>query len=385
MDFERVFRMIDEKTEEYVGVWQDVANIESPTACKAGVDAVGTYFAEKAAGKGWKTEFCPQKISGDAVCTTMNEGATGAPVALSGHMDTVHAVGSFGTPAVRIEDDKIYGPGVTDCKGGLVAAMLAMDALAACDFDTRPVLLLLQSDEETGSKGSEKGTIRWICEKAKDCVAFLNTEAEKKNSVVLMRKGILRYRFCVKGEAIHSASCADGKGGINAIVEAAHKILALEKYKDADGITVNCGLIEGGTTANTVPEACTFVADIRFANDGQMAEVERIVREVADHAYLTGSTCVLEKISYRVAMQPEERNFKLLEKANEAFARAGLPQRSATLSKGGSDAADVSAYGVPTLDSLGVRGGLYHTLGEYGEIASLAETAKRLAAIVMSI
>ena len=159
MSHERIFRAIDERTDTYIQVWQDICNIESPTASKAGVDAVGAYIIALARARGWEIEVYPQSVSGNVVAITMHPDAKGAPIALSGHMDTVHAIGSFGTPATRIEGDKIYGPGVTDCKGGIVSALLAMDALEACGYADRPIKLFLQSDEENGSRTSGKDTI----------------------------------------------------------------------------------------------------------------------------------------------------------------------------------------------------------------------------------
>ncbi len=383
MDHTSIFTRIDEKNQEYLAFWWDVCSIESPTAHKAGVDAVGAYFMEKARQRGWKTEVLEEPVSGNAVCITMNEKAPGAPVAISGHMDTVHTVGSFGTPPVRVEGDRMYGPGVTDCKGGLVAGFLAMDALWECGYRARPVMLLLQSDEENGSRTSEKRTIRWLCERARGCAAFLNAEGYKPGCAVLTRKGILRYRLTVKGQAIHSSLCADGTGGINAIAEAAHKILELEKVKDKDGLTFNCGLIEGGTVPNTVPEHCSFVVDIRFATETQCREAEAIIHTVAAHSYLAGSTCSVELVSRRAAMEPCERNDTLFARLNECFAKTGLPALKKRHSNGGSDAADATAMGLPAIDSLGTEGGRIHSVEEYGCIPSLVASAKRFAAAVL--
>ena len=386
MSHTSVFAAIDALADVYVDFWEDACNIESPTLYKEGVDAVGAYFMKKAKERGWKIEVFEQSVSGNAICITMNPEAQGAPIALSGHMDTVHAVGSFGSPAVRVdrENDRIYGPGVTDCKGGAVAAFLAMDALQACSYQDRPVMLLLQSDEENGSKTSGKQTIGWICEKAKDCVAFLNAEGYKEGSLVVGRKGILRYRFDVVGEAVHSADCANGIGGINAIAEAAHKILELEKLKDRYGITCNCGLIEGGTVANTVPDRCSFVADIRCANEEQLQKAAQKVQEVADRAYLQGAHCTVERISYRVAMDPSNaKNQELFCQLNRCFAQAGLPVLEHRISNGGSDAADATVAGIPTVDSIGVAGGRIHSVEEFAYLSSLPLAAKRMAAAIL--
>ena len=149
IDYEKVFKRIDALEKQYITLWKEFCLIESPTDYKEGVDAAGNYIIEKAKTFGWKIEKQKQTISGDCICITMNPDATEAPVCLSGHIDTVHPVGLFGTPAVKIDGDKIYGPGVSDCKGGVVAAFMAMAALDEEGFRTRPIKLILQSDEET--------------------------------------------------------------------------------------------------------------------------------------------------------------------------------------------------------------------------------------------
>ena len=122
---EKIFNKIDELNEKYLNILEDVCNIESPTDYKKGVDDACRYIIDIAEKRGWKVEILPQKVSGDAVCITMNENAEGKPFAISGHMDTVHPVGCFGNPATTRDAEKMYGPGVTDCKGGVVAECAA--------------------------------------------------------------------------------------------------------------------------------------------------------------------------------------------------------------------------------------------------------------------
>ena len=87
----------------------------------------------------------------------------------------------------------------------------------------------------------------------------------------------------------------------------------------------------------------------------------------------------------RVAMQPEARNDDLLEKCNRIFAKAGLPQLQRRGQNGGSDAADATVFGIPCIDSLGVAGGGIHSIHEYGELASLGEAARRIAAVACGL
>lgn len=386
MTSETLFQNIDNLYETYLKIWEEVCRIESPTDCKEGVDAVGDYFVALAKKHGWQVEKLPQKVSGDAICITMNPDAKAQPIALSGHMDTVHPVGLFGDPSVTKDEKYIYGPSVTDCKGGIVAGFLAMEALKQAGFTARPVQMLLQSDEENGSRTSNKATIQWICEKAKGAVAFLNLEpilegAEGKATVA--RKGIDDYRFQVTGIAAHSSKCATE--GASAILEAAHKIVELEKCKDADGITCNCGVISGGTVANSVAASCEFYANFRYFNAQQLDQIEELVRRVAQTVYVPGCSCTVERISMRVAMEPVERNYALLETMNEIYEANGMTRLEPRKVNGGSDAADATVAGIPCVDSLGVAGGKIHSRKEYGVLESLKEAAKRIAIVVSEI
>ena len=378
--FREYFKKIDELNEKYIQIWQDVCNIESPTDYKQGVDAVGKYISDLALEKGWKVETFNQEVSGDVVAITMNPNSNEPPIVLSGHMDTVHSVGSFGTPATKIEGEKIYGPAVCDCKGGIVASLLAMDALKECSFNSRPIMLLLQSDEENGSKFSNKATIKYICEKSKNALAFLNMEGHTEGEGCLCRKGIITYLFTVNGVAAHSSKCATE--GANAICEAASKILEIEKIKDPNGVTCCCSIISAGTTVNTVPDKCEFKVNIRFSTTEERIWVDEKMKEIAEKVYLNGCKTELSLVSYRTAMEYREKNQSLLNQMNEAFEMSGLPALTASKRTGGSDAADITEYGIPCVDSLGVVGGKIHTINEFALVNSLKQSAKRVVSVV---
>ena len=306
----------------------------------------------------------------------------GDPICLSGHLDTVHPLGLFKEPRVRIEDNCLYGPGALDCKGGVVASFFAMDALWRCGFDRRPVKLIFQTDEETGSKTSSKRTIEFMRKHAEGSVAFLNTEGRDPGTLVLERKGILRYELIVHGIAAHSSICDEAA---NAVTEAAHKIIELEKLKDRNAITCNCGVIKGGTVANSVADICSFTADIRFVNDEQYAEAERIVKEVAGKTHVEGCSCEVKLVSMRPAMEKADRNYTLLDRINEICASVGLDTFKPRLAHGGSDAAYMTRFGIPCVDSIGLFGGYGHSYKEYVFLDSLLQSAKEQAVIVAYI
>ena len=377
MKCDQLFTNIDALADQYVDIWEKIVSFESPTDYKTGVDAAGACLADVARELGFAVELFPQECAGDMVSITMNGDAEGAPVVLSGHIDTVHPVGSFGTSPVTRADGKIYGPGVADCKGGVVAALLAMHALRDVGFTARPVKLILQTDEESGSLQSGGKTLDILVKEAEGAVAFLNCEATRGASSVMRRKGIVRFAFTVTGKSVHASKCPEG---VSAIAEAAHKILELERMKDVDSVTCSCGVITGGTAENTVPEACRFTVDVRFFTLEELERVRRVMREVAEHSYV-GGACEVVETSYRPAMRETEENRALLNTMNRIYEENGLPTLVGRLSLGGSDASYTTDAGIPTVDSIGVDGDFVHTRREFAYIRSLGEAAKRLGAV----
>lgn len=369
--------------EEYLGHFIKVCEIESPTSHKAGVDAVGDYFIQMAKARGWKVEKVKEDVSGDLVFITFNPDSKAEPISLSAHMDTVHPIGSFGYPAVKVEGNKLYGPGTVDCKGGAVAAFFAMDVLDRIGFTDRPVQLLLQSDEEVGSRCSNRHTIETICKKAQGSLAFLNFEGHKEGSVCVQRKGIVRYLISVSGKAAHASACA--KSGANAIVEAANKIIEIDKFKDPEGITCNCGTIRGGSTGNTVPENCEFEVDVRFLVPEQREYIDKIIRDIVSKNAVNGCTSSVRVLSARTCMKREEKNLKLLEKINAILREVGFTKLVPKTRGGGSDAAEITECGIPCLDSLGVEGGESHQRSEFAYISSLEECVNRTVAIILGL
>jgi glutamate carboxypeptidase len=186
----------------------------------------------------------------------------------------------------------------------------------------------------------------------------------------------------VHGIAAHASRC---QNGANAIAEAAHKILRLEEMKDAEGITCNCGIVRGGTTSNSVAAECEVIADLRYATAEEEKQARERVSRIAQEVYILGCHTELSEIGYRPAMPLTEANLDLLRKMNAAYEAAGLPTLCASASTGGSDAAYTTLAGIPTIDSLGTEGEEIHSVRESIRIASLAESAKRIAVAVLGL
>jgi glutamate carboxypeptidase len=162
-------------------------------------------------------------------------------------------------------------------------------------------------------------------------------------------------------------------------------ILELEKYKDAEGLTCNCGMIQGGTAHNTVPGYCEFRANIRFVDEKQFDEISAVVEKLAANPHNPKCRIEAEIHGLRPAMERVERNLKLLDTINGIFAENGLETLEPVKKTGGSDAAHITKAGIPCLDNLGAWGGRIHSPDEYALCESLKNSAKQLAAIAYCI
>lgn len=293
---------------------------------------------------------------------------------LIGHHDTVFPPGTF--DVWESIGDILRGPGVLDMKGGLAVIHTALAALAeAGALADLPLAVVSVADEEIGSQGS-----RPILESlARGAGAALVFEAGRTtDAIVTQRKGTGRVAVRAVGKAAHAGNCH--AEGVNAIWALARFIDAAQRQTCYDaGVTVNVGLMRGGSSANTVPAEAECAIDIRFerAVDGEalMAALERAADEIET---ALGAQVIL---SGGIRRQPLERSDAsvALYRAYAACARAaGLDAGEAPLMGGGSDANTVSAVGVPAIDGLGPRGRGFHTHDEYIEIATLPRRIEAL-------
>ncbi len=377
---QKVFAEIDRLKDKYIDMLVDVCNIESKSNDKEGVDRVGDYLASVAKDLGYIIKKKEIENAGNVYSFTINPTASKNMVTMSGHMDTVFEKGAFGYPPTRIEGDNIYGPGVQDCKGGIIQCMLVMEALKNCGYTERPVKLILQSDEEVSSETSGGETLRFMVDEAKGSVAFLNSEPHKKGFITVGRKGIVKKKIVVEGKACHAGYYVDG---ISAVREAAYKIIELEKGSDVNGITFNCGVVNGGTVPNIIPDRCEISLEYRFKNSRQMAEAEEKLKRVVGTSYVEGTTSYIVDISTRIAMERTEANERLAHFVSEVSDKYGFGALELFESPGGADAAYTTEAGIPSVDSIGLDGSGIHSTRETAVLSSMAKYAKVMAATIM--
>lgn len=351
-----------------------LVSIESPTDDKAAVDRCGAEFRRRAAAIGMRVRVEPRPSAGDHSVVEIGHGRP--RILLVGHVDTVWPHGQIARMPLERADGRLAGPGTLDMKVGVSMGLLATRAV----FETEPpatgtIAMLVTSDEETGS-----GTSRALIEAealASDAVLVLEP-ALAGGPLKTRRKGIGQYHLAVTGLSAHAG--VDPGKGISAIRELARQIIAVEALHDLErGVSVNVGVISGGTRPNVVAEAAHAVVDVRAPS---LADAARI--DAAFHALQPALPGARLTVTGGFERPPMERSTGVA--ALYAHAQAAAASLGQTVAEGstggGSDGNFTAALGVPTLDGLGAIGDGAHAIHEHVELASLLPRTALLAALI---
>jgi len=341
---------------------------ESPSNDPAALHRMAHLVAAKAKDAGLTvklSEIGPNKLP-MIHATNRAEGDDRPGLLLLAHFDTVHPHGTLQTNPCRIEDDKLYGPGSFDMKGGTFLALTALGEFSQPGSTPMPVDFLLVPDEEVGSHASREHIEAF----AKRAVYTLVPEPARPNGgrCVTGRKGTGMLKLVITGRPSH-AGMAHEKGR-SAIREMAHQILALEAMTDYNrGITVSVGTITGGTVTNTVPSHCEVMVDFRIPDEATGQEV--LARMQALKAVDPDVTLDIQVELNRPAMVKSPKAAQLLETLKPFAETAGFVLEEAPVSGGGSDANFTAAIGCPSIDGLGAEGDGAHTLREHIFVSTL--------------
>lgn len=300
---------------------------------------------------------------------------------LLGHFDTVFEPDSP-FQNWRIDPsapERATGPGASDMKGGLVVLLEALRALRESgDLARADVTVLLNADEEIGSLGS-RPRIEAAARRAQ--VALVFEPAPEGGEQARARSGAGQFHLDVYGVAAHAATSPTE--GRSAIVALAKKVIAIESLSDHErGILVNVGTISGGTKRNIVPEHAEAWIDVRYEEAGQGEELRAALAKIAAAPDLPGTRANLWGLLHRPPRPPTPEADRLLALQRQIARELGYPAPEAVHSASVTDGSLTAAAGVPTLDSLGVRGGGAHTDREYVVRESLAERAA-IAAVLL--
>jgi len=348
--------------------------IESPTDDKAAVDRCGVELTRRLTDLGGRVRTIAVRTAGNHLRAEFGSGER--QVLLLGHFDTVWPIGQLQRMPLCRVDGQLRGPGVLDMKAGIGLGMLATRAVCKLQpgLATR-IVMLWTTDEETGSETSR---------------AVLETEAKQSDAVLVLepalpggvlktqRKGCGEYEVVVHGEAAHAG--VDPGKGVSAVRELARQILAIETLQDLEkGISLNVGVIEGGSRPNVVPAEARAIVDVRAPTKADAAQIDTALRGLTPH--LKGARIDVRGGFGRPPMERTPGVVRLLAVAQAVGVELGNPVGEGATG-GGSDGNFCAALGVPTLDGLGAIGDGAHALHEHVSIASLVPRATLLAGVL---
>ena len=368
----------------YLPDLERLVNIDCGSYTPAGVDEVGRFVAGFLADLGASVEVRSDpagRLGGTVIGTLSGPVSPGARLLLIGHMDTVFDPGTVAERPFAIADGIATGPGVTDMKSGLLAGLYAIRALVRRGpLPFERLTFVANPDEEIGSPTSTPH----IIELAATADACLVLECARANGdIVSSRKGILDARINVRGRAAHAG--VEPEKGRSAILAAADLVGRLHALNGRwEGVTVNVGVIAGGTRPNVVPERCTLEVDVRAVRREDLETAEVAIGELLGRLAVPDTTAELEPMAHWWPMEKLERSGRLVEHAVALAERLGFSVRD-TATGGASDANTTAGLGVPSLDGLGPIGGNDHSPAEYLEVASIVPRTTLVAGLVLAI
>jgi glutamate carboxypeptidase len=351
-----------------------LVGIESPTDDKAAVDRCGAVLTQQLQQMGGVVKPVLSAAAGDHLVARF--GAGSRQVLLLGHFDTVWPVGQLARMPLVTAHGALHGPGVLDMKAGIVLGMMATRAvLDLAPLEDTSIVMLWTTDEETGSHTSR---------------ALIETEAASSDAVLVLepalaggalktsRKGCGQYEVTVRGVSAHAG--VDPGRGVNAIRELAHQVLAIDAVRDLErGISVNVGLVSGGSRPNVVPDFATATVDVRAPTMADADAVDAAMRRLT--AVTPGAHLDVTGGFNRPPMERSAGVMRLFGLAQTVAGELGFALQEGGTG-GGSDGNFTAALGVPTLDGLGAVGAGAHALHEHVELASLPVRAALIAGIL---
>ena len=366
-----------QKQKEIIALTRELVECESPSDSPEAIRRFVDLFAGKVA----DIADCKRVAGGHLQCTFRLPGKkkTGQVMAL-GHSDTVYPLGTLAKMPFRQSKDRLWGPGVLDMKAGIVFFVFAMRALRDLDIPVnRKVLLQLNSDEEVGSDSSRPLTEK----EARRSAAVLVLEPGQGMNGMLKtaRKGVGDYLVAVKGKAAHAG--VDFANGASAILELARQIEKISSFTQQErGITVNPGVISGGTRTNVIAAEAQVEVDIRIARAKDGAGLDKKFRSLK----AVDKRCTVT-VTGGLNRPPMERTagiVALFQKAKALGRELGVELEESSTG-GGSDGNFTAALGIPTLDGLGGVGEGAHAPNESILIDRIADRTALLAKLVQAI
>lgn len=374
---------------------KELVCIQSGSLNKKGIDQVGERIATEMEAMGFSCEFQKETKYGNHLIARSPDPNKSGPnksglkkngpqgtgndqktnqekrqILITGHMDTVFPVDTAFN--FYMEDkNSCFGPGVADMKGGLVVGIFALKALCHANLmHKNPITFIFNSDEEIGSPSS-RALIKREADKSR--FAYVLEAGGLAGEIVTGRKGNMSIRLGVEGEAGHAAFA--GKDKASAILELAHKTIAIEKLNDPErGISANVGTVEGGLGPNTIAQHAKAAIDFRFLSAGEDEILKAKLEKIVACQTIPGTRSQMTVTSGRPAMPQNPANTEFFNRIKMMADELKITVKP-ELRQGVSDANIIALAGIPVIDGLGPIGAKDHSEDEYIQKSSLAERA----------
>jgi len=363
---------------------RDLVTLESPSGDEEGSRAVVELLAATAKSLRCVTEIervdVPQFGQHLVIRAFQNQQSQGR-IMVVGHTDTVHARGSLDQRPLRVEDNRLYGPGTFDMKANCALAIEVLRSFDELDLTPNCALtLVLACDEEVGSFTGWPLMER-IAQTERPKTAFVLEPPGSGGRVKTGRKGTGIFALKVEGKAAHAG--LDPEKGASAILELARQIERLHALNQAgSGITLNVGVIRGGTRSNVVAAEAEAEIDVRFSTEAESEEIQRIMSSLQP---IDERTRVF--VSGGINRPPLERTPAVIELFQKARAIAGKVDfdLGETQVGGASDGNFLAAMGIPVLDGLGISGDGAHAVHEHIELDDIPRRGALIAGLLVSV
>lgn len=368
-------------TEDMLAGLRPWIECESPTHDAAAVNRMMDIAAFDLATLGAKVERIPGRMGfGESVRARLPHPDQGRVpgILIAGHMDTVHPIGTLEVLPFRREGDLCYGPGLMDMKGGNYISLEAIRQLMRAGLETPlPVTVLFTPDEEVGTP-STRDLIE--AEAARHAYVLVPEPGHDDGGVTIGRYAIARFNLRTVGAPSHAgARLSDGKSAIAAM---ARRIIEIEDMTGPD-CTFSVGVIHAGQWVNCVSSSCDAEA-LSMAKKQEDLD-EGVARMLALQSERDGVTFEVTRGVTRPVWKPDTPGTaKIFEIAKSIASELGF-EMTGRSQGGGSDGNFTGAMGIPTLDSLGVRGAGLHTLNEHIQVDSLVERARLMAGLLVRL
>ncbi len=368
---------LGDRQNEMVGLTARLARIESPSDTPSAVAEARDAVAAELENMGFRVRRIDGRGAAGHLLAAPAARLRGRPLQLLvGHLDTVWPMGTLATMPVRETDGRLHGPGVFDMKGGVVQGLYAVRALQAAGIElpASPVFFL-NGDEEIGSPDSMRHVTR-LARVA--CRALILEPAfGEKGALKTARKGVGGFTLRFHGVPAHAG--LEPERGRSAIVAMARTVERLHQLTDLErGLTVNPGVVTGGTRPNVVAAEARLDVDVRARTARDAAEAEERIRALPSG--LDGVTLEVTGGVRTPPLEPTPRNRRLWEAARAVAAGLGLHVEERAVG-GGSDGNHTSLH-TATLDGLGPVGDGAHAPHEHLRMDRMPERAALVAGLL---